>query len=148
MKNIAIVYWSGTGNTQKMALAIAEGALIGDTHVDLLEVAKATKEDVMKADVVALGCPSMGCEVLEESEMEPFVQALEGENIEGKVFALFGSYDWGDGQWMRDWEERMQEKGVKLVTEGLVVQNTPDEDGIEQCRQLGKKIANDDTLFA
>jgi flavodoxin short chain len=142
MKNISIIYWSGTGNTEKMALALADGARIEDNSVKVLEVGKASKNDVLNADAVALGCPSMGAEVLEEEEMEPFVQSLETENLKSKPMVLFGSYDWGDGQWMREWDERMKKLGVNLVDEGLIMQNTPDENGLAQCRQLGAKLAN------
>ncbi|WHH58658.1 flavodoxin [Petroclostridium sp. X23] len=142
MKNITIIYWSGTGNTQQMAVAVAEGAKEKGMEVTLKEVANASVQDVLKADAVALGCPSMGCEVLEEAEMEPFVEALEKEDLKGKPMALFGSFDWGDGQWMRDWTDRMEKLGVKLVAEGLTVQNTPDENGIASCKELGSKLAD------
>lgn len=142
MKKINIIYWSGTGNTHLMAEGIAEGAKQnGDTFVNLIEVAKATLNDVLEADVVALGCPSMGNEVLEDFEMEPFVESITHENLTGKNFALFGSYDWGDGQWMHDWEERMNDCGVHLIEDGLIVQNTPDHDGIKACHDLGKKLS-------
>lgn len=141
MKNIAIIYWSGTGNTQQMALAVAEGAKDPDISIDVKEVGSATLKDIEGSDAVALGCPSMGSEVLEESEMEPFVQAMEGLALKGKPMVLFGSYDWGDGQWMSDWEERMTSLGVKLMDTGLKVQNTPDEAGLELCRELGRKLA-------
>ncbi len=140
MEKIAIVYWSGTGNTEKMAAAVAEGAKAAETEVSLTEVGKAAKAEVLGADAIALGCPAMGAEVLEEDEMEPFVQALESA-ISGKRLALFGSYDWGDGQWMRDWEERMKGCGAILADSGLIVHNTPDEDGLSQCRELGRKLA-------
>jgi len=142
MKNISIIYWSGTGNTEKMAMAVAEGASAEGNFVKVCEVAKASMDDVLQVDAIALGCPSMGAEVLEEDEMEPFIQVLETQNLKEKPFVLFGSYDWGDGQWMREWEDRMKNLGAKLVGEGLIIQNTPDEDGLEQCRQLGKKLAN------
>lgn len=142
MKKVSIIYWSGTGNTERMAEAVAEGAKAGGAEVSVLEVGKASVDDVLNSDAVALGCPSMGCEVLEEAEMEPFVQALENEDLKDKPIVLFGSYDWGDGQWMRDWSERMANLGVKLVDEGLTVQNTPDDDGLELCRQLGSKLAS------
>jgi flavodoxin short chain len=141
MKNIAVIYWSGTGNTEKMAKAVAEGAKAQGAEVKLMEVAKATMEDVLKADALALGCPSMGCEVLEESEMEPFVEALENENITGKPMVLFGSYDWGDGQWMKEWADRMSQLGVNLVAEGLIVQNTPEGEELTICMELGSKLA-------
>ncbi len=141
MKSIAVIYWSGTGNTQKMAVAVAEGAKEQGKEVILKAVGDASPEDVLKADAVALGCPAMGCEVLEEAEMEPFVQELEKENLDGKPMAFFGSFDWGDGQWLRDWTDRMSKLGVKLVADGLAVQNTPDEDGLSSCRELGSKLA-------
>lgn len=141
MKKISIIYWSGTGNTQKMAIAISEGAKEGGNEVNILSVDNASLEDVLNADAVALGCPSMGCEVLEESEMEPFVAKLEDIKIDGKPMALFGSFDWGDGQWMHDWEERMKKTGASLICEGLTIQNTPDDEGLEACRELGKKLA-------
>lgn len=142
MKNVSIIYWSGTGNTQKMAVEVAEGAKAAGGSVNVLEVAKASKEDVLKSDAVALGCPSMGCEELEEGEMEPFVQSLTGEDLKGKPVVLFGSYDWGDGQWMRDWTDRMAKLGALLVEEGLTVQNTPGEDELARCRQLGIKLVS------
>ena len=142
MKNIVVIYWSGTGNTEMMADAVAEGVKAHGANVRILPVGKASVEDVLNADAVALGCPSMGCEVLEEEEMEPFVSQVEKHKLEGKPLALFGSYDWGDGQWMREWEERMKKTGVNLVAEGLIVQNTPDEEGSKLCRALGSKLAS------
>lgn len=141
MKKISVIYWSGTGNTQAMAESIAEGAKEKGAEIKLLNVSDASKANVLEADVIVLGCPSMGCENLEESEMEPFVEEIENEDISGKGFALFGSYDWGDGQWMEEWEERMRNKGVSLFDKGLIIQNTPDEDGLEKCRELGHKLA-------
>ncbi|PKM51200.1 MAG: flavodoxin [Firmicutes bacterium HGW-Firmicutes-7] len=141
MKKVCVIYWSGTGNTQSMAEALAEGAKSKGASVKLLNVSDAVKEDVLEAEVIALGCPSMGSENLEESEMEPFVEELEGEDLSGKHFVLFGSYDWGDGQWMQEWEERMTNKGVKLVESGLIVQNTPEEDELEKYKTLGNKLA-------
>jgi len=142
MKKIKIIYWSGTGNTQKIAVALAEGAKLQDIEVDVLSVDKAQKNDILCADAVALGCPSMGCEVLEEEEMEPFVAEIEKDVINGKPLILFGSYDWGDGQWMREWEDRMKAAGANLISEGLIVQNTPDDNGIKLCRELGEKLAS------
>ncbi|TYQ12645.1 UNVERIFIED_CONTAM: flavodoxin short chain [Acetivibrio alkalicellulosi] len=139
MKKVAVIFWSGTGNTEKMAEAVAEGAREAGAEVKLLPVEKATKDDVLSADALALGCPSMGAEVLEEEEMEPFVEEIEKENIKDKPMILFGSYDWGDGQWMKDWEERMKSAGVNLLDDGLIVQNTPDDFGLNLCKELGKK---------
>lgn len=141
MKSIAIIYWSGTGNTQQMAIALMEGAKTQGAEVFMKEVRNASVEDVLNADAVALGCPSMGCEVLEEEEMEPFIQALENENMKGKPLVLFGSFDWGDGQWMTDWSDRMSVLGVNLVADGLKIHTEPDEEGLTICRELGEKLA-------
>jgi flavodoxin I len=139
MKNVVVVYWSGTGNTEAMAQALLEGAVTEDTKVSLLNVSEAKVEDVANADAVALGCPSMGCEVLEEDEMEPFVESIS-EAVKDKELALFGSYGWGNGEWMTDWQKRMTGYGAKLVAEGLIINGTPESDGLEQCKNLGKLL--------
>lgn len=141
MKHVSIIYWSGTGNTEKMALAVEEGLKTQGVVGVVINVNKASREDILNADAVALGCPAMGSEVLEEEEMEPFVSSLKGEELGNKPFVLFGSYDWGDGQWMRDWEERMKNYGADLIGEGLILQDAPDEEGLIKCRELGKKLA-------
>ena len=131
----AVIYWSGTGNTEQMANAIAEGA-----GAELFSVSDFTG-DIADYDRIAFGCSAMGDEVLEESEMEPFVESVEGF-VSGKAVALFGSYDWGDGQWMRDWTERMTGAGATVVGgEGLICNLEPDDEGIAACEELGKKLA-------
>lgn len=140
MKKITVVYWSGTGNTQTMAEAVAEGIVSQGANASILSVDKAAKQNVIDSDAFALGCPAMGDEVLEESEMEPFMISLEGEKLAGKPVALFGSYDWGSGQWMRDWEERLKNTGASLVADGLTVQGLPDDAVLAECRELGKKL--------
>ena len=132
-----VIYWSGTGNTEIMAQEIHKA--LEDSK--LLHVSEVDLEDVRKADGLALGCPAMGAEVLEEGEMEPFMEEIEGL-IKDKKIVLFGSYDWGDGQWMREWEDRIKEAGANLLQEGLIVQNTPTEDDLDLCRSLGKNLAN------
>lgn len=141
MKKVSVIYWSGTGNTQMMAEAIAEGAKSTGAEVSVQDVADADVTEVLEAEAIALGCPSMGCEVLEESLMEPFVAALEKHNLAGKPVVLFGSYDWGDGEWMKDWDARMHNTGATLFTEGLILQNTPDDTGLGLCRELGIRLA-------
>lgn len=137
----AVIYWSSTGNTEAMAQAVAEGAKNAGAEVDLMEVADATVEKALSYDVLALGCPAMGDEELEEGEFEPFFADLEGK-LSGKKVALFGSYDWGDGEWMRSWYDRTKEAGAELISEeGLIVNNTPDEEGLEACKALGAKLA-------
>ena len=131
----AVIYWSGTGNTEQMANAIAEGA-----GAELFSVSDFTG-DIADYDRIAFGCSAMGDEVLEESEFEPFFTAIEGA-LSGKTIALFGSYGWGDGQWMREWTERVTGEGATVVNgEGLICQETPDDAMIEECKNLGKALA-------
>lgn len=141
MSKITVIYWSGSGNTEAMAEAVAEGAKAQGAEVKLLHVSEADKDTVIHADALAIGCPSMGAEVLEEAEMEPFISSIESV-VAGKPIALFGSYGWGNGEWMQDWVARMQGSGAKVLGEGLIIQNTPDEDGLESCRALGKELSN------
>ena len=136
MNKVAIVFWSATGNTETMANCIAEGA-----KGTLLSCGEMTPAKLAEFDVVAFSCPAMGAEQLEESEFEPMFAGLEGR-LNGKKIALFGSYGWGDGQWMRDWAERAQGDGAQLFSqEGLICNETPDEDVQAACRQLGADLA-------
>ena len=141
MNRIAVIYWSGTGNTQMMAEAVAQGAKDAGGEVTLLSVSDTDAAAASSYDALALGCPAMGGEVLEESEFEPFFSELEGK-LSGKKVALFGSYDWGDGQWMRDWAQRADSAGANVYQdEGLILHLTPDEEGLEQCRTFGAGFA-------
>ena len=140
MNQIAVIYWSGTGNTLSMAEAIAQGAQDGGADVTLLSVGETSASAAAAYGKLALGCPSMGDEVLEESEFEPFFQELESQ-LSGKTVSLFGSYGWGDGQWMRDWAERIDSAGANLCGDGLIVNETPNADELDQCRALGKRLA-------
>ena len=138
MSKVAIVFWSATGNTETMANCIAEGAGAAATIVPCAEMDAAKLGEY---DVVAFGCPAMGAEQLEESEFEPMFAGLEG-SLNGKKVALFGSYGWGDGQWMRDWEERTDRAGGTVCQgEGLILHETPDESGLDRCRTLGADLA-------
>ena len=139
--SVSVVYWSGTGNTQAMAEAVAEGIREGGAEAVLLEVGNADAAALAGENAFALGCPSMGAEQLEESEMEPFVEALE-PLVSGKRILLFGSYGWGDGEWMRDWAERMKNAGAVLVREeGVTANEMPDEEALSECRAAGKELA-------
>ena len=138
---VAVVYWSGTGNTAAMAEAVAEGARSAGAEAEVLEVSQAVPAEILKCDRLAFGCPAMGAEVLEEAEFEPFFQSVEG-SLSGKQVALFGSYGWGDGQWMREWYERAEDSGAQLCgDEGLILNETPDAVGLEACRALGAALA-------
>lgn len=142
MAKVLVVYWSGTGNTEIMAEKIAAGIENGGASVDLKRVDEISADDIEKYDKVAFGCPAMGDEVLEEEEFEPFFEEAETLLSDKKV-ALFGSYDWGDGEWMRLWEDRTKANGAKLFQdEGLIVHNTPDADAEDECLQFGEKFAN------
>lgn len=141
MDKIYVVYWSQSGNTQAMAEAIGKGIADAGKEAAVLYVGEASLEELKKAKAFALGCPAMGAEVLEEAEMEPFVSEVEGFAA-GKTIALFGSYGWGDGQWMRDWVERMDSCGAKVLNgEGLMSHETPDESVLAECEALGKQLA-------
>ena len=132
--NTAVIFWSGTGNAEAMAQAVAEGA-----GTDAVEVS-AFSADLADFDAIAFGCPAMGDEVLEEDTFEPFF-ADNLSKLSGKKIALFGSYGWGDGQWMREWEARVKEAGAELVADGLTVNEAPDDDALAQCKELGAKLA-------
>lgn len=139
--SVSVVYWSGTGNTKAMAEAVAEGICGAGQEASVLEVCAADPEKLAEENAFALGCPSMGAEQLEEEEMEPFVETLE-PLVSGKTVLLFGSYGWGDGEWMRDWTERMKNAGAILVRdEGIIANETPDETVLEECRKAGKELA-------
>lgn len=129
----AVIYWSGTGNTASMASAIAAGMGEG---TELCSVDQFTG-DIADYDKIAFGCPAMGDEVLEEDEFDPFFSAIESK-LSGKKVALFGSYGWGDGQWMRDWAERVTKTGANLYDEGLMVNGFPDGDAKVQCTAFGE----------
>ena len=141
MSKIAVVYWSGTGNTEAMANAVTEGIKNAGATAELFTASEFSASMMDDFDAVAFGCPSMGAEQLEESEFEPMFTDCEGK-LSGKRIALFGSYGWGDGEWMRDWEERMTNAGATLIGgEGLIINEMPDADGITKCVEFGKSIA-------
>lgn len=141
MSKTVIIYWSGTGNTEAMANAVYDGAKSVNPEAVCFSVADISAEEAARYDTLILGCPAMGAEVLEEDEFEPFFAGLETK-LSGKNVALFGSYGWGDGEWMRSWEERVKGSGANLVGgEGLIVNDAPDEAALGQCGELGKKAA-------
>jgi len=140
MKKIAVVYWSGTGNTEAMARSVLEGALAAGAEASLHTISEFDAADIAQLDGIAFGCPAMGDEVLEEDEFEPAFAAMESA-LAGKSIALFGSYGWGDGAWMRDWEERCRAADAQLIREGVICLELPDEEALESCRALGKALA-------
>lgn len=141
MNKTAIIYWSGTGNTEAMASAISDGAKSVNPDIGYFTVSEISADKAAEYDTLILGCPAMGAEVLEESEFEPFFTELESK-ISGKNVALFGSYGWGDGEWMREWEKRVTDAGAKLIGgEGLIINDAPDDDGVAQCVGFGENAA-------
>lgn len=141
MSKIYVVFWTQGGNTQAMAQAVGEGIAAAGKEAEVIYVGDIKAEDLKEEAVFAMGCPAMGAEVLEEGEMEPFVSEVEAFAA-GKKIGLFGSYGWGDGQWMRDWVDRMNAAGATVVGgEGVICQEMPDEEALEACRTLGKELA-------
>ena len=140
MSKVAVVYWSGTGNTQAMADAVAAGAQEADAEVQVLEASSFGADQMDAYDAVAFGCPSMGSEQLEESEFEPMFTDCEAK-LSGKKIALFGSYGWGDGEWMRNWEQTCTDDGAVLACDSVICNEAPDDDAVEACKALGKALA-------
>ena len=138
MNKVAVIFWSGTGNTQAMAEAVAEGAKAAGAEASLLSCAEVN--DISAFDAAALGCPAMGAEELEDSEFLPMLEGIEPA-LAGKKVALFGSYGWGDGEWMRTWEARCAEKGIPLAAASVMANEAPDDDALAACRALGAELA-------
>ena len=142
MKKTLVIYWSGTGNTETMAGAVLEGMKAAGADASLLTPDQVTAASLSGVSSVAMGCPAMGSEVLEEMEFQPMFDSIRNQ-LGGKSVGLFGSYGWGDGQWMRDWCERAKEDGAQLFSdEGLICNETPDDDVQAACRKLGADLAN------
>ena len=134
MSQVAVVYWSGTGHTEAMAQAVAAAA-----QADLFTAAEFDTDKAANYAAIAFGCPSMGSEQLEDTEFEPVFTECEAK-LSGKVIGLFGSYGWGDGEWMRTWESDCDSAGVNLVCESMICTEPPDDAALEDCRALGKAL--------
>lgn len=139
MSKIAVVYWSGTGNTEAMAAAVAEGAAEKGAEVTTLTSAEFDASMMDSFDAIAFGCPSMGAEELEDSEFAPMFESCE-PNLNGKKIALFGSYGWGDGEWMRNWEETCKANGAVLACDFVICNETPDDEAVSNCKALGAAL--------
>lgn len=139
MSNIAVVYWSGTGNTEAMANAVADGVNKKGGNATLYTADSFNGDMVNDFDAIAFGCPAMGAEVLEDEEFEPMFIGCESA-LNGKKIALFGSYGWGDGEWMRNWEETCTSDGAVLATESVICNDAPDDDAIANCKALGASL--------
>ena len=140
MSKIAVVYWSSTGNTQAMAEAVLAGAKENGAEADLFTASEFDVSKMDAYDAVAFGCPAMGAEVLEEDEFQPMFDSVEGK-LGGKKIGLFGSYGWGDGEWMRDWEETCRTAGAVLVDDGVICNEAPDDEAVENSKALGRALS-------
>ena len=139
MDKVIVAYWSQTGNTAAMAAAIGEGITEAGKEAVVTDISSVSMDDLQAASAFALGCPAMGAEVLEEEEFEPMFASCESK-LSGKRIALFGSYGWGDGEWMRDWETRCKEAGAVLICESVICNEMPDDEGIQSCKALGENL--------
>ncbi len=140
MSRVAVVFWSGTGNTEAMAELIGQGVQEAGGSFDLLAPSEFSVDKLDDYNAIALGCPSMGDEELEEEEFEPMYRNILPK-LSGKRMVLFGSYGWGDGEWMRNWEEEVRELGADMVAEGFIVNEAPEGADADACIALGKKLA-------
>lgn len=139
MSKIAVVYWSGTGNTEAMAAKVVAGAKAAGAEVTAFTAAEFSADLMDQFDAVAFGCPSMGSEQLEDSEFEPMFIGCEPK-LRGKKIALFGSYGWGDGEWMRTWEETCTGDGAVFACDSVICNEAPDADAETACESLGKSL--------
>ena len=140
MKKIAVVYWSGTGNTEAMAKAVVKGAQGAGASATLCTPTDFSGAEVAKYDAIAFGCPAMGSEMLEDSEFEPMFEDCKGA-LRGKTIALFGSYGWGDGEWMRSWEDDCKTAGAVLACDSVICNDAPDDEALDACKALGAALA-------
>ena len=140
MSKVAVVYWSGTGNTEMMAQKVQEGAKAAGAEASLFTASEFNSDMMDQYDAVAFGCPSMGAEELEDTEFLPMFQDCESK-LNGKKIALFGSYGWGDGEWMRTWEETCTDDGAVFACDYVICNETPDEDAKAACIEMGKALA-------
>ena len=141
MKKAAVIYWSGTGNTEAMANAVAEGMKGAGAEVSLLSADAVSPADLAGLDAVALGCPAMGSEVLEDMEFEPMFEGCKSA-LKGKRVALFGSYGWGGGEWMQNWERDCRSSGIQLACDSVICNDAPDDAALAACQALGKALVD------
>ncbi len=135
----AVVYWSSTGNTEEMANLIADAVRAAGAQAELFTASDFNAELIKDFDSFAFGCPSMGVEELEESEFRPMFDEVKG-SLAGKKVALFGSYGWGDGEWMRNWQEECEGLGITLVADGVIANEAPDSEAAQKCAELGNLL--------
>ena len=140
MSKISLVYYSATGNTEKMAKAIEEGIVEAGGAVTVYKSNAMDKDAILSSDVIVMGSSATGAEVIDENDLLPFMEEA-GDKFKGKKVYIFGSYGWGDGEWMRDWQSRVEAAGANLFDDGLIINETPNEEGIALCVELGETFA-------
>lgn len=140
MKKVAIIYWSGTGNTLAMANEILDELKNNSLEAEILTASDFSKDQIENYDGFAFGCPAMGSEELEESEFEPMFESVEN-SLSNKPVLIFGSYEWADGEWMRTWQERCENDGINLVCDGLIAYDYPDDEALKDCRKAALELA-------
>ena len=140
MSKVAVIYWSGTGNTEAMAKAVVQGARGKGAGADLLTPSEVDASKLAAYTGVALGCPAMGAETLEEDEFEPMFQGIKAA-LKGKKVALFGSYGWGGGEWMSSWEQDCRGAGISLCAESVICNEAPEDDTLAACKALGETVS-------
>jgi len=140
MEKVAVIYWSGTGNTEMMANAVAEGVKAAGAEADVFTVSDFSADKVAEYGRFALGCPAMGAEELEDSEFQPLYDSIKPA-LSGKKVVLFGSYGWGGGEWMNPWKADAEGAGLVIVADPLAIENAPDDAGTAACQELGKTLA-------
>ena len=140
MSKVAVVFWSQTGNTEALANAVADGAKAAGAEVSVLGFGDINSANLSDYDAVAFGCPAMGAEQLEETEVDPVFTELES-SLSGKKIALFGSYGWGSGEWMEEWENRAKTAGANLVCNSVICNEAPDDDALANAKKLGEALA-------
>ncbi len=139
MSKIAVVYWSGTGNTEEMAKAVAKGAQDAGAQTELFSASEFSADKLDSFDGIAMGCPAMGAEELEDSEFLPMYESIKN-SLSGKKIVLFGSYGWGDGEWMRVWDEEVKALGAEIAADFVIANEAPDADAIAACEKLGAAL--------
>lgn len=140
MSKVAVVFWSQTGNTEALANAVADGAKAAGAEVSVLGFGDINSANLSDYDAVAFGCPAMGAEQLEETEVDPVFTELES-SLSGKKIALFGSYGWGSGEWMEEWENRAKTAGANLACASVICNEAPDDDALANAKKLGEALA-------
>lgn len=139
MKKTAVIYWSGTGNTEAMANAVLEGMKAAGAEATLLTPDQVDASALSDYDAIAFGCPAMGSEELEYDEFQPMWDEVK-ETLGDKKVVLFGSYSWAEGEWMDNWKADADEVGVNVV-DSVICYDAPDDEGEAACRALGAELA-------